>query len=177
MKRKAIAVDFDGTLCTNEWPMVGEPNWPVINRAIEEQKSGAGIILWTCREGEDLERAVNACKEWGLVPDAVNESLPEWLEEWKINTRKVGATEYWDDRAVNVQHIVNEPLTYAELWDMSGTPVWIVWPDGRIRSQWWIVGSHEWNMMDFYDSTSAKDYGKVWLAYRHKVKEEHHAEV
>lgn len=103
MSRKVIAVDFDDTLFTNNWPSVGDPIWPVINRAKEEQANGAAIILWTCRIGESLDAAVDACKRVGLTPDAVNETLPEWLAEWVDDPRKIGATEYWDDRAVNVK--------------------------------------------------------------------------
>ena len=37
MNRKVIAVDFDDTLFTYNWPDVGEPIWPVIERAKGEQ--------------------------------------------------------------------------------------------------------------------------------------------
>ena len=50
--KRAIAIDFDGTLCENNYPDIGEPNWNVIYQAIQEQKHGAGLILWTCREGK-----------------------------------------------------------------------------------------------------------------------------
>jgi len=43
--RKAIAVDFDGCLCRNAYPAIGEPNWKVIREAIREQQNGAGLIL------------------------------------------------------------------------------------------------------------------------------------
>lgn len=98
--RKAIAVDFDGTLFESRWPEIGDPIWPVIERAKAEQAAGAGIILWTCREGDHLEQAVAACRRVGLIPDTVNESLPDWVEAWGTSPRKVGATEYWDDKAV-----------------------------------------------------------------------------
>lgn len=102
MIKKAIAIDFDGCLCTNKWPDIGVPNWPVIERAKKEQENGAGLILWTCREDDRLKEAVEACRKWGLIFDAVNESLPEWIESWGTTPRKIGATEYWDDRAVRV---------------------------------------------------------------------------
>ena len=105
---KAIAIDFDGCLCTNAYPDIGEPNWGVINKAKQEQEAGAGLILWTCREGQQLKEAVEACRHWGLRFDAVNESLPEWLEFFENRPRKVGATEYWDDRAVRMP--LTEPL-------------------------------------------------------------------
>lgn len=100
--RKVIAVDFDGCLCTDAWPLAGKPNWGIINRAKEEQAAGAALILWTCREGHDLDTALAACSEWGLTFDAVNDNVPELKEAWGNDTRKVGATEYWDDRAVRM---------------------------------------------------------------------------
>ena len=73
---KAIAIDFDGCICTNAFPNIGAPNRSVIDKAIAEQAAGAGLILWTCREGELLQQALDACAKWGLHFDAVNESLP-----------------------------------------------------------------------------------------------------
>ena len=106
--RKIIAVDFDGTLFTENWPSVGEPIWPVINRAKEEQAKGAAIVLWTCRTCESLRVAVEACERVGLKLDGVNETLPEWLATWEDDPRKIGATEYWDDRAVNIKDFMKE---------------------------------------------------------------------
>lgn len=98
--RKAIAIDFDGCICTNAYPDIGAPNWSVINKACAEHAAGAGLILWTCREGELLRQAVDACTKWGLHFDAVNNSLPSWIAAFGNHPRKIGATEYWDDRAV-----------------------------------------------------------------------------
>lgn len=100
--RRAIAIDFDGTICTNAYPNIGEPKWALINEAIKQQQKGAGLILWTCREGAYLSAAVAACEGWGLHFDAVNESLPDWIEAWGTNPRKVAASEYWDDRAISI---------------------------------------------------------------------------
>ena len=72
--------------------------------AAAEQIAGAGLILWTCREGELLENALEACARWGLHFDAVNDSLPSWKKFYGNDTRKVGATEYWDDKAYRVQN-------------------------------------------------------------------------
>lgn len=97
---KAIAIDFDGCLCDNAYPAIGAPHWGVIARAKMEQEAGAGLILWTCREGQLLQEAVAACESWGLRFDAINESLPSWIAAFNNAPRKVGASEYWDDRAV-----------------------------------------------------------------------------
>lgn len=101
---KAIAIDFDGCLCANAYPDIGAPNWEIIVAAAAEQIAGAGLILWTCREGELLENALEACARWGLHFDAVNDSLPSWKKFYGNETRKVGATEYWDDKAYRVQN-------------------------------------------------------------------------
>ena len=42
---KAIAIDFDGCICTNAFPNIGAPNRSVIDKAIAEQAAGAGLIL------------------------------------------------------------------------------------------------------------------------------------
>ena len=99
---KIIAIDFDGTLFKTTWPDILEPIWGVIERAKEEQRNGAKLILWTCRCGKYLDEAVEACRLVGLIFDAVNKNLPESIEEFDgADSRKVFAHEYWDDLAVN----------------------------------------------------------------------------
>lgn len=102
-RRKVIAIDFDGCLCKDAFPGIGEPNWEVINAAKQAQDEGAALILWTCREGAYLTEAVEACTNWDLKFDAVNENIPEMIEAFGNDCRKVGADEYWDDRAVTMR--------------------------------------------------------------------------
>lgn len=95
-----IAVDFDGTLCSNEWPNIGEANPEVIDYILLAQKQRmAKLILWTNRTGLALEHAKAWCEARGIHFDAINENLPEIIEEFGSDTRKVFATEYIDDRA------------------------------------------------------------------------------
>lgn len=110
-KQRVIAVDFDGCLCDNAYQDIGAPNWQVIDAALKERADGAALILWTCREGDMLQQALDACEGWGLEFDAVNDSLPKWKETWKNDPRKIGATEYWDDKAVRMPNI--DPVTAA----------------------------------------------------------------
>ena len=42
---KIIAVDFDGTLCENKWPEIGEANKELIDYLRDRQKNGVGGIL------------------------------------------------------------------------------------------------------------------------------------
>ena len=97
---KIIAVDFDGTLFENAWPDVGAPIEKNINKLKAEQADGAKVILWTNRVGGALDKAVNFCKEHGIHLDAVNENLPEIVQGFGTDCRKIFANEYWDDHAV-----------------------------------------------------------------------------
>lgn len=101
MKNKIIAVDFDGTLCANKYPEIGEPNKVLINYLKNSKEYGDKIILWTCRSNDLLEKAVEWCSENGLEFDAVNNNLPEIIEEFGSDTRKIYADEYIDDKAIN----------------------------------------------------------------------------
>lgn len=101
MHYKIIAVDFDGTLCENMWPDIGLPNRGLITYLIHQQTLGNKVILWTCRTGEKLEAAVNWCTRQGLRFDAVNENLPEAIEVFGSDSRKIFADVYIDDRSDN----------------------------------------------------------------------------
>ena len=103
---KIIAIDFDNTLFKTDWPDILEPILGVIERAKEEQRNGAKLILWTCRCGKYLDDAIEACRRVGIIFDAVNENLPESIEMFDgTNSRKVFANEYWDDLSWNPTRI------------------------------------------------------------------------
>lgn len=94
-----IAVDFDGTLCENAYPEIGNANFYLILQLKGRQAMGDKLILWTCRAGEALDRAVEWCEGYGLHFDAINDNLPETLEKYGSNSRKITADIYLDDRA------------------------------------------------------------------------------
>ena len=98
---RTIAVDFDNTLFETDWPEIKKTIWPVINAARTAKEEGAELILWTTREGEYLVAALEACENVGLTFDAVNANTATMTKLWGTDPRKVGATEYWDDRSVN----------------------------------------------------------------------------
>jgi hypothetical protein len=95
-----IAIDFDGTLVENAFPEIGAPIWPVIEYVKHRQRKGARLILWTSRCGEKLDEAVAWCAENGIVLSAINENLPEIIDAFGGDCRKIFANEYIDDRAV-----------------------------------------------------------------------------
>ncbi len=99
---KIIAVDFDGTLSFGEWPAVGPANFKLIDFLKERRHNGDKIILWTCRDGEALDHALKFCEDHGLAFDAVNDNLPEIIEIYGNNSRKISCDYYIDDRAIEV---------------------------------------------------------------------------
>lgn len=100
MDYKIIAVDFDGTLCYSNWPELGEPNLPLIDYLIKLQNKGDKLILWTCRSGEPLAAAIDWCQQHNLYFDAINDNLPEVVEMYGSNSRKITCDLYIDDRSL-----------------------------------------------------------------------------
>ena len=106
MRRKIIAVDFDGTLCVDKYPLIGSPKREVIDH-IKKLKieNNYMLVLWTCRSGQALKRAVSWCKGQGLTFDYVNENVPSLVKLFTNDCRKVFADIYLDDKALNVKEI------------------------------------------------------------------------
>lgn len=111
-----IAVDFDGTLCEQAWPEIGAPKWRVIQAVKAEQRRGARLILWTNRVGDRLQEAVEWCGARGLHFDAVNENLPETIERYGGDSRKVTADVYIDDKALRTSTLERR-LRAADPWN------------------------------------------------------------
>lgn len=109
MKRKIIAVDFDGTLYTDDYLDIGDPIWRTINYCKKEKENGAILILWTCRSGQDLVEAIRLCKQVELHFDYVNENAKESMWGYARDSRKIYADEYIDDKAINVRDLPQEP--------------------------------------------------------------------
>ena len=98
MRGRIIAVDFDGTLCKDCYPKIGEANEGLIRKLKEMRMQGDRLILWTCRNGEQLEEALLFCLMRGLVFDAVNENLPETVERFGGDLRNLFSVLYIVDR-------------------------------------------------------------------------------
>ena len=104
---KIIAVDFDGTLCYSNWPDLGSPNTRLINSLLKEKAAGNKLILWTCRAGKALTDATSWCEDQGLSFDAINDNLPEIVELYGNNSRKITCDVYIDDRSVFIDSMGN----------------------------------------------------------------------
>ena len=95
-----LAVDFDGTLSLGTWPDVGPANEKLFRFLKKRKDEGDKLILWSCRVGKPLEEAVAWCRENDLEFDTVNDNLPEVIEIYGSNSRKISCDYYIDDRAL-----------------------------------------------------------------------------
>ena len=92
-----IAVDFDGTIVEHRYPDIGREIPFAIETLKMLSKEGHRLILWSVREGDLLNEAVQWCRERGLEFYAVNKNYPE--EVWDDTTpRKLTADMWIDDR-------------------------------------------------------------------------------
>ena len=92
-----LAVDFDGTIVENKWPDIGSLNQQaksIINKFVI---GGGKVIVWSCREGLSQYEAENFLKLNGVYYHAFNENVPERIESYGNDCRKVGADLYVDD--------------------------------------------------------------------------------
>lgn len=92
-----IAVDFDGTIVEHAYPKIGKEIPFAFDTLKMLQKDRHLLILWTVREKELLEEAVQFCRDKGVEFYAVNKSDPEKVEEEFIS-RKLTADLFIDDR-------------------------------------------------------------------------------
>lgn len=98
MKKLIIAVDFDQTLHTAEWPEIGPPKPYAVHALKTLKEEGHYLILWSCREGRELLEAVNWMCRHGIPFDRINDNHPEMTRRYGGNSRKVYADLYLDDK-------------------------------------------------------------------------------
>lgn len=98
-------IDFDGTLCENKYPSIGQPKQKIINFVKNLKLQGHYIGLWTCRVDKLLDEAVEWCKEQGIIFDTINANLPERIEKWGNDCRKVGFDWMIDDKNILISEI------------------------------------------------------------------------
>lgn len=97
-----IAVDFDGTLVTHEFPRVGQEVPYAVRTLRAWIANGVKIILWTMRSGKYLDDAVQWCKEQGIELYGVNGNPHQ---DWTTSP-KAFAQHYIDDSAVGCPMVV-----------------------------------------------------------------------
>ena len=119
-----IAVDFDGTVVEHEYPEIGEERpfaTEVLRKLMADRHK---LILWTVREGELLDEALDWCKRRGVEFYAVNSDSSDMFKEAKdanlscklnadlfIDDRGIGGLPSWTD----IYTIITQHKTYEQL--------------------------------------------------------------
>lgn len=118
-----IAVDFDGTIVEHKYPAIGKEIPFAIDTLKKLQEEKHLLVLWTVREGDLLNEAVEFCKSKGLEFYAVNKDYPEETELSEDFSRKLKADLFIDDRNIGgipdwgiIYRMINEGLTYEQIW-------------------------------------------------------------
>ena len=114
-----IAIDFDGTCVTHDYPRIGKDigATEVLKRLI---KSGHKLILNTMRSGKELQDAIDWFKENGIELYGANKNPSQ--KSW-TNSPKVYAHMYIDDAALGCPlkmdlNLSNRPFVD---WDVVST--------------------------------------------------------
>ena len=108
-----IAIDFDGTCVTHEYPKIGEDIGavPVLKKIIE---NGHKLVLYTMRSGKLLDDAVKWFKDNGIELYGVNKNPTQ--AEW-TDSPKAYAHLYIDDAALGCPLVVSTIRSYAD-WNI-----------------------------------------------------------
>ena len=119
-----IAVDFDGTIVEHKYPEIGQ-ELPFATETLKMLiKDRHRLILWSVREGQLLEDAVNWCRERGVEFWAVNRDYPEenGIESNNHYSRKIKADCFIDDRNIGglpdwgqIYHMIHDRISYRRL--------------------------------------------------------------
>ena len=91
-----IAIDFDGTIVTHDYPRIGSPIHLAISTIKDLIINGHKIILWTMRSDQTLDDAVKYLGDNGIILFGINRN-PD--QNWSTSP-KAYAQVYIDDAAL-----------------------------------------------------------------------------
>jgi hypothetical protein len=118
-----IAVDFDGTIVDDRYPKIGEERpfaCEALRMLIAEHHR---LILWTVRQDDLLQEAIEWCRKRGVEFYSVNREYPEETTYSNNHfSRKIKADIFIDDRNVGelpdwgtIYQIIHEKKNYEEI--------------------------------------------------------------
>lgn len=120
-----IAVDFDGTIVEHEYPKIGKEKIFATETLRQLINDGHRLILWTVREGELLDEAVEWCRQRGVEFYAVNKDFPEEnISKNEHFSRKIKADVWIDDLNIGglpdwgtIYRIITEKKTLQQVME------------------------------------------------------------
>lgn len=108
-----ISLDFDGTIVEDGFPGIGkikEGAKEYINMLYD---NGFNILINTCRTGSYEGDAENFLRRSGINYHYINNNLPQSIEYFKQDCRKLSADVYVDDRC-----LMGLPDTWVEIYNL-----------------------------------------------------------
>ena len=114
--KMVVAVDFDGTIAKTDFPKIIKPipyAFDVLRVLMNDPYTT--LILWTCREGENLKQALDFCELYGIKFDYVNENDKARTEYYGNDSRKIGADLYIDDKSYQGQEGIDR--LWCDWWN------------------------------------------------------------
>ncbi|MBR4936525.1 MAG: hypothetical protein IKZ20_05040 [Bacteroidaceae bacterium] len=133
-----IAVDFDGTIVSDRYPEIGK-ELPFATATLRQlMEDGHKLILWTVREGELLQEAVDWCEKKGVRFYAVNKDYDEEAMQGKHYSRKIKADIFIDDRGIarlpdwgTIYELIKRRINWEEFLIRHGAI------DKPSKKKWW----------------------------------------
>ena len=116
-----IAIDFDGTCVTHEYPKVGKKidAERVLKRLIE---AGHQLVLFTMRSGDELKEAVEWFKDNDIKLFGINETPGQ--KSWTTSP-KVYAKLYIDDASLACPLIIDTKQSKRPFVDWKEVEKWL----------------------------------------------------
>lgn len=139
-----IAVDFDGTIVEHRYPEIGQEipfATDTLKMLIADHHK---LILWSVREGELLDEAVQWCKDRGVEFYAVNKDYPEEQGTSNNNhySRKLKVDMFIDDRNTGglpdwgtIYRMIKENKTYKDI--MMERQGHVSYDERPKKKHWW----------------------------------------
>lgn len=139
-----IAVDFDGTIVEHRYPRIGEEVPFAVETLKLLQQEKHRLILWSVREGELLEEAVEWCRERGLEFYAANKDYPEEDIKHQGFSRKLKADMFIDDRNIGglpdwglIYQMITEKKNFSQIYSQKEEDIHVP----KKKKKWFSFGS------------------------------------
>ena len=119
IKKTTIAIDFDGTIVTHEYPYIGR-DLPYVKEVIKTLvDNGHKLFLYTMRDGDQLEDAIKYCEFNNLNFIGYNKSPQQFS-----TSPKQYASVYIDDAALGCPVIFDPTVSDRPYVNWSAVAKW-----------------------------------------------------
>jgi hypothetical protein len=125
-KKLVLAIDFDGTIASLSYPEVGDliPGAGIMIRKLHSE--GHYIVINTCRTDEYQEIARQFLDKHLIPYHKINENIQELIDLYDMDSRKISADVYIDDKCLfdlpdwnEIYSIIQKKYTQALLAEVD----------------------------------------------------------